>query len=158
MASGKLHNLKINLQFIIFFLHSNNEFEMTTTSHTNSFITNGHLYLNPTLTAPTLSSPDSLYDGLVYNLTGCTFNLTTPNGGFIIQPNGDRVFNNDAYLKACSGVSNKTVGVVINPVMSARVSTRFSASIKFGRVEVRAKMPNGCVSTLFPYLPFLCYV
>jgi len=53
------------------------------------------------------------------------------------------VFNRDAYLAACSGVSNKTTGAVINPVMSARVSTRFSASIKFGRVEVRAKMPNG---------------
>lgn len=122
---------------------------MTTTSRTNSFITNGHLYLNPTLTAPTLSSPDSLYDGLVYNLTGCTYNATAPNGGFTIQPNGDKLFDSAAYLKACSGVSNKTVGTVINPVMSARVSTRFSASIKFGRVEVRAKLPNGCVYNLF---------
>jgi hypothetical protein len=116
---------------------------MTTTSGTNSYIANGHLYLNPTLTAPTLSTPDSLYDGLVYNLTGCTYNLTAPNQGYTLQPNGDKLFNKDAYLKACSGVSNKTSGAVINPVMSARVSTRFSASIKFGRVEVRAKMPNG---------------
>lgn len=119
---------------------------MTTTSQTNSFISNGQLYLNPTLTAPTLFSPDSLYDGLVYNLTGCTYNFTADNGGFTIRPNGNKVFNQDAHLAACSAVSNKTTGAVINPVMSARVSTRFSASIKFGRVEVRAKMPNGCVA------------
>lgn len=125
---------------------------MTTTSSTNSFISAGQLYLNPTLTAPTLSDPDSLYDGLVYNLTGCTYNLTAPNGGFILQPNGEQVFDQDAYLTACSAVSNQTLGSVINPVMSARVSTRFSASIKFGRVEVRAKMPNGCVHILF-WLP-----
>lgn len=126
---------------------------MTTTSQTNSFISNGQLYLNPTLTASTLSSPDSLYDGLVYNLTGCTYNLTADNGGFTIQPNGNKVFNQDAYFAACSGVSNKTSGTVINPVMSARVSTRFSASIKFGRVEVRAKMPNGCVPSFLSLAP-----
>jgi len=46
-------------------------------------------------------------------------------------------------LNACSAVSNKTTGTVINSVQSARLTTRFGASVKFGRVEVRAKMPKG---------------
>jgi hypothetical protein len=44
-----------------------------------------------------------------------------------------------AYLAACSGVSNATLGKILPPVMS----TRRSASIKFGRVEIPAKLPPG---------------
>ncbi|KAJ7245950.1 concanavalin A-like lectin/glucanase domain-containing protein, partial [Mycena rebaudengoi] len=46
------------------------------------------------------------------------------------------------YLAACSGVSNATLGKILPPVMSARMSTRRSASIKFGRVEIRAELPT----------------
>jgi hypothetical protein len=48
-----------------------------------------------------------------------------------------------AYLAACYGVSNATLGKILPPVMTARVSTRRSASIKLGRVEIRAKLPTG---------------
>ncbi|KAF5370981.1 hypothetical protein D9615_006309 [Tricholomella constricta] len=34
-------------------------------------------------------------------------------------------------------------GQIINPVQSARISTKRSASTKFGKVEVRAKIPKG---------------
>ena len=61
----------------------------------------------------------------------------------------------NGYTSACSAVSNATAGNVINPVQSARLTTRFSGSIKFGRVEVRAKMPAGwvvCFSLLLSVL------
>ncbi|KAJ7244289.1 hypothetical protein C8J57DRAFT_1681114 [Mycena rebaudengoi] len=47
--------------------------------------------------------------------------------------------NTPAYLAAFSGVSNATLGKILPPVMSARVSTRR----KFERVEIRAKLPTG---------------
>ena len=118
-------------------LPSNGEFEMTTASVNNSFIQNGMLYIVPTLTSDNIGTA-AVLDGAVYNITGCTFNITSPNNGTV---NG--VFNEAAYLAACSAVSNATLGTVINPIQSARLSTRNSASIRFGRVEIRAKMPNG---------------
>lgn len=118
-------------------LPSNGEFEMTTSSVNNSFIQNGMLYIVPTLTSDNIGKA-AVLDGAVYNITGCTFNITTPNNGTV---NG--VFDEAGYLAACSAVSNATLGSVINPVQSARLSTRNSASIRFGRVEIRAKMPNG---------------
>jgi hypothetical protein len=49
------------------------------------------------------------------------------------------VVDEAGYLAVCSAVSNATLGTVINPVQSARLSTRNSVGIRFGR----AKMPNG---------------
>jgi len=50
------------------------------------------------------------------------------------------VFDEAGYLAAFSAVSNATLGTVINPAQSARLTTiRNSASIRFGRVEIRAK-------------------
>jgi hypothetical protein len=117
------------------------EFEMTTASRNNSFVQNGMLYIVPTLTADNIGM-DAVLDGTVYNITGCTFNLTTPDNGYIIQ-DGERVFDWDSYYTACSAVSNATAGTVINPVQSARLTTVNTASIRYGRVEFRAKMPNG---------------
>lgn len=124
-------------------IFSNGEFEMTTTSRNNSFIKDGMLYIVPTLTSDNIGT-DAVFDGTVYNITGCTFNQTRPDNGFIIQ-DGERVFDSDSYYRSCSAVSNSTAGTVINPVQSARLTTQKSASIRYGRVEIRAKMPNGCV-------------
>ena len=44
---------------------------------------------------------------------------------------------------SCVAVTNTTNGTIINPVRSARISTRDSAHIKYGRVEVVAKLPAG---------------
>jgi hypothetical protein len=116
---------------------------MTTTSTNNSFVKDGKLYIVPTLTSDNIGT-DAVFDQTVFNITGCTFNETQPDNGFV-QRAGERVFNLDGYLKACSRVSNATSGVVINPVQSARLSTINSASIRYGRVEVRAKLPHGYV-------------
>jgi hypothetical protein len=44
---------------------------------------------------------------------------------------------------ACTAVSSAQAGTVINPVMSGRLNTRGTKSIKYGKVEVRAKLPQG---------------
>jgi beta-glucanase (GH16 family) len=43
----------------------------------------------------------------------------------------------------CSIRSNKTAGTIINPVRSARLSTKGKKTITYGKVEVVAKMPQG---------------
>lgn len=119
----------------------NGQFEMTTTSQNNSFVKDGKLYIVPTLTSDNIGV-DAIFDKTVYNITDCTFNETQPDNGFVMRA-GERVFNLEGYLHACSRVSNSTSGAVINPVQSARLSTKKSASIRYGRVEVKAKMPHG---------------
>ncbi|GAA6048890.1 hypothetical protein JCM3770_007106 [Rhodotorula araucariae] len=83
------------------------------------------LYIVPTLTSDQLGV-DAITNGYVMNLTAqgvCT---------------SDQVWD-------CVAFSNSTVGniSVIPPIQSARLTTRLSKSIKFGRVEVKAKMPTG---------------
>ncbi|KAK7017657.1 GH16 beta-1 3-glucan recognition protein [Favolaschia claudopus] len=139
----------------------NGEFEMTTASDTNSFVHNGQLYILPTLTSDVIPI-GSVLDNSIYNLTGCTYNIThstgyttsghgaaginttegeSGGGGGGIAP--DAPLDLPAYLAACSAVSNATEGKILPPVMSARISTRKSASLRFGRVEVVAKLPTG---------------
>ncbi|KAJ7113085.1 glycoside hydrolase family 16 protein, partial [Mycena epipterygia] len=138
----------------------NGEFEMTTDSDANSFVLNDQLYLLPTLTSDVIPEAQIL-DGAVYNLTGCTYNITHASGyttsghgsvGVNTTEGGaggaggiapDAPLDLPAYLAACSAVSNATQGKILPPVMSARISTRKSASVKFGRVEVVAKLPTG---------------
>ncbi|KAJ6615840.1 concanavalin A-like lectin/glucanase domain-containing protein [Mycena sp. CBHHK59/15] len=128
----------------------NGEFQMTTASSNNSFLQNGNLYLVPTLTPGW-----PFADGTSYNSTDCTFNITAPNNGFNIPSTngGAPTFDYDGYYATCSRTTNSTAGTIVNPVQSARLSTFISAggdestkskgSLRYGRVEVRAKMPTG---------------
>ena len=135
---------------LIKFWSRNGEFEMTTDSSNNSYVKNGYLYITPTLTSDSIGE-DAIINGAVYNISDCTFNITqglsytssTPDTNSSAGISADQPFDLAAYTKACSAVSNATTGQVINPVQSARLSTRTSASIKYGRVEVRAKIPTG---------------
>lgn len=43
----------------------------------------------------------------------------------------------------CVASTNITNGTIVPPVRSGRLNTRLGASIKYGRVEVRAKIPQG---------------
>lgn len=43
----------------------------------------------------------------------------------------------------CVAVTNTTNGTIVNPVKSGRISTVKSSSIKFGRIEVEARLPTG---------------
>lgn len=133
----------------------NGEFEMTTSSPNNSFVLDGHLYIVPTLTTDSIPE-DTMLDGHVYNISDCTFNITRglsytgstqPGSTTPLTYNtsaiGADTFDADGYYRACSAVSNATSGQIINPIQSARISTRKTASIQYGKVEVRAKIPTG---------------
>lgn len=39
------------------------------------------------------------------------------------------------------------MGVILPPVQSARLSTKLSHSIRYGKVELEARMPTGSVSS-----------
>ncbi|KAL4071883.1 concanavalin A-like lectin/glucanase domain-containing protein [Scleroderma citrinum] len=120
--------------------YGNGEFEMTTSSTNNSYVSDGYLYITPTLTSDSIGMAN-IFDGYTYNLTDCTYNLTNPES--IPGGTNTTTFDATAYYQACGAVSNSTSGIVIPPVQSARISTRFGASIQYGRVEVRAKLPRG---------------
>lgn len=44
---------------------------------------------------------------------------------------------------SCSATTSSAQGTVVNPVMSARLTTRGTVGVTFGRVEVVAKVPRG---------------
>ena len=122
---------------------------MTTDSSNNSYVQNGYLYITPSLTSDIIGE-HAIIDGFVFNITNCTFNITqglTYTSSAVADSSAaighDKLFDLAGYTKACSAVSNATTGQVINPVRSAKLTTRKSASIKYGRVEVRAKIPTG---------------
>jgi len=131
----------------------NGEFAMTTSSDTNSYVSDGYLYITPTLTSDIIGH-DAIYNGYTYNLTDCTYNetrntypkstsATLGSSGPLVNNGTQEMFDLEAYYRACGAVSNSSTGAVISPVQSARLTTRRSASIKYGKVEVRAKMPSG---------------
>ena len=99
------------------------EFEWTTADSANSYVTNNTLVIMPTLTEQVLSN-DQMNNGY-------TLNLTTL--GTCTSPDWHQ----------CVAISNSTAQKVINPVRSARLSTKSSRSIKYGKVEVVAKIPMG---------------
>ena len=95
---------------------------MTTNSANNSFVRDGRLYIVPTLTSDVIGRDNVLGNPpFVFNITGCT----------------------EANTTNCGAVSNATARAVIPPVMSARIHTRNHYSIRYGRVEISAKLPRG---------------
>ena len=43
----------------------------------------------------------------------------------------------------CVSTTNTTNGTIVQPVRSGRINTKKGATIKYGRVEVDAKLPTG---------------
>jgi hypothetical protein len=73
-----LHRLAIAKPFI-----SNGEFEMTTNDPSNVYISNGQLYIMPTLTSDSISGGhDAVMNGATYQLQGCT----AQGGGTLFPP------------------------------------------------------------------------
>lgn len=103
----------------------NHEFEWTTDSSNNSFTADGKLYIVPTL------SSDQFGSAAITN--GYTLNLTS--AGTCTASN-----RTDA---SCAVASNATTGVILPPIQSARLTTKGTRSIKYGRVEVRARLSKG---------------
>ncbi|KAF9255429.1 concanavalin A-like lectin/glucanase [Marasmius fiardii PR-910] len=99
----------------------NGEFQVMTSSSDNAKIVNNQLYIIPTLTSARIGS-GSIFDGYTYNADGCT----TPQN-----------------KSACAVRSSANTSTVIPPVESARLTTNGTKTIRYGRVEVRAKLPQG---------------
>ncbi|CAG8950249.1 hypothetical protein HYFRA_00008487 [Hymenoscyphus fraxineus] len=97
----------------------NGQFEQTTLTDENVFIKDGKLVIKPTLQDATLLETNN-----VINLTA---------DGTCSSPS----------LKNCVSVTNTTEGTIIQPVKSGRINTKAGATIKYGRVEVTAKLPDG---------------
>lgn len=100
-------------------------FDWTTTDPTNVYVDEKGLHIVPTLTNETTSiTTDEMWNGYTLNLTAdgtCT----------------------ETTASSCAASSNSTLGKMINPVRSARINTRGKVGIKYGRVEVTAKLPKG---------------
>lgn len=98
---------------------SNGEFEITTGGDENIFVRDGNLVIKPTI------QDESYIDSTaVTNLTSagtCT-----------------SAFPDDCILSA-----NLTNGEIVQPVKSGRITTKNSAVIRYGRVEVTAKVAAG---------------
>lgn len=98
----------------------NGQFDYTTNSEENSYVKDGALHIRPTLNDENLI----MTNGAVLNLTAmgiCTSNI----------------------LSNCVSYTDLGNGTFMNPVKSARISSKKGASIKYGRIEVQAKMPAG---------------
>lgn len=99
-------------------------FDWTTDDAKNSYVDSAGLHIVPTLTNSTTDiNDDQLYNGYTLNLTdnGCT----------------------STQASSCVAHSNSTTGSMIPPVRSARLSTKGKKTIKYGRVEVTAVLPQG---------------
>ncbi|KAI9752355.1 MAG: hypothetical protein M4579_005663 [Chaenotheca gracillima] len=97
----------------------NGQFEQTTQTDENAFVKDGQLWIKPTLQDPDLINKNS-----VVNLTRLGTCSST-------------------VLSDCVAATNITNGTIVNPVKSARINTKKGATIKYGRVEVKARLPAG---------------
>ncbi|KAF3008643.1 hypothetical protein E8E13_008600 [Curvularia kusanoi] len=96
----------------------NGQFDETTNTDENVFIKDGVLVIKPTLQDESLINNDNVID---LSGNGCTGTKFTD----------------------CVAVTNTTNGTIVNPVKSGRINTKLGASIKYGRIEVEAKLPEG---------------
>ncbi|WVQ83051.1 hypothetical protein IAT38_005189 [Cryptococcus sp. DSM 104549] len=103
--------------------YGSGSFQWTTASSNNSYVKDGVLYLVPTLTSNVIGT-EAITNGYTLNLTA------------------DGTCTSD-NITQCVAVSNSSRLTVINPVQSARLITKNTATIKYGKVEVRARFPSG---------------
>lgn len=100
-------------------------FEWTTDDPKNAYVDGEGLHIVPTFTTESTDiTLEQLTDNFVLNLT--TDGVCTAK-----------------EIDSCSVRSNITAGTIINPVRSARLSTKGKKSLRYGKVEVVAKMPRG---------------
>nr|XP_023017874.1 beta-1,3-glucan-binding protein-like [Leptinotarsa decemlineata] len=93
------------------------EFQWYTNNRSNSFVHNGVLHIRPTLLADDYGN-DFLYSGTI-GIPECT----------------------NADNSGCRRTGTATN--ILNPIKSARLRSLNSFSFKYGKVEVRAKLPVG---------------
>ncbi|KAJ1022601.1 hypothetical protein NDA16_003590 [Ustilago loliicola] len=99
-------------------------FDWTTDSEANTYVEDGKLYLVPTLTVQNFWAP-------YFNLDGFKLDLAAA-GNCTGKSESD-----------CAAGNNFDEGRMVNPVQSTRITTKKSYAIRYGKVEVRAKLPTG---------------
>jgi beta-glucanase (GH16 family) len=100
-------------------------FDWTTTDERNAYVDDEGLHIVPTLTNETTSiTSDDLYSGYKLDLF--------KDGTCTSRKNS-----------SCVMVSDPIQGDMIPPIRSARLSTKGKKSIRYGKVEVVAKLPKG---------------
>ncbi|CAG7726699.1 unnamed protein product [Allacma fusca] len=101
----------------------NNEFQIYDRYNNNAYVRNGILFIRPTLTLYERygGNYEKLYNGYL-SLNGCT-----DEGG----QNGQGCSRQGQYPN------------ILPPVSSVRLRTKGTFSFRYGRVEVRARMPSG---------------
>ena len=100
------------------------EFELYDNNRSTTFVKNSSLHIKPVLTEDKIGA-DKVRNGYNYDIWG-----GSP---------ADQCTGNNFY--GCDRVSDGNH--YINPVMSGKLTTVNSFSFKYGRVEVRAKLPKG---------------
>ncbi|XP_055538346.1 beta-1,3-glucan-binding protein-like [Wyeomyia smithii] len=106
----------------------NNEFQWYSGSDRNSYIKDGRLVLRPTLTADEFGE-DFLSSGTINLWDQDDFNRCTDAPDWAEQIMGCYRQGSPEYI--------------LNPVRSARLRTHNSFGFKFGKLEIRAKLPAG---------------
>ncbi|KAH9863832.1 hypothetical protein J1614_009764 [Plenodomus biglobosus] len=108
--------------------YGNGEFDWTTDDSKNSFVDKEGLHIVPTLTTESTGiTEDQLLNDYTLNIT---------------SSEGDGSCTSSDY-KACGVRSNATIGTILPPVRSARMTTKGKKSIKYGRIEVVARAAKG---------------
>ena len=97
----------------------NGQFEETTVTDENVFLQDGMLHIKPTLQDSKLIETNNTIDLRKDGI--CT----------------------SAVWSNCVTSTNTTNGTIVNPVKSGRINTKKGAVIKYGRIEVEAKLPEG---------------
>lgn len=115
-------NWSFEMQVDGFGAHS---FDWTTNASSNAYTDAAGLHIVPTLTTETTDITNAqILNGYRLNLTSLGECTGTGNA-------------------SCAKFSNSTAGTIINPVRSARLNTKGKHNIRFGKIEVRAKLPRG---------------
>jgi len=97
----------------------NGEFEQTTVTDENIFIEDGVMVIKPTLQDESLITHDS-----------------------VINLFKEGICSSDVWSN-CITSTNVTNGTIVQPVKSGRLNLKKKSSIKYGRVEVEAMIPDG---------------
>ncbi|KAI8140183.1 concanavalin A-like lectin/glucanase domain-containing protein [Fennellomyces sp. T-0311] len=103
------------------------EFQWYTNNRSNSFVEDGILYIKPTFTADFMGERAMKEGGRLNLWSG--------------QPSVSCTDNSYYGCERVAGVASG--GGYINPIQSARLRTINSVSVKYGKVEVRARLPVG---------------
>lgn len=134
-------------------LSSCSEFQWTTSNPDNSFVEDGKLYIVPTLTVSGRICSKYISDQVFTFFSFFSFfsswqsdeiGVNAVTNGYVVNLTRDGTCTSTT-AKDCVIFSNNTLSniSIIPPIQSARLTTKFSKSIRFGRVEVKAKMPTG---------------